>query len=89
MIDRTVRNAAAITVAVGSLLVAPFLSAVAVGNENARPEPTRIILVPSPVVSIVSVPAGRASDSKGHGHDQGHGHGNHHDNNNQGGNGND
>ena len=77
MIDRTVRHAAAVTIAVGSLLVAPFLAATAARSEHGAPVRTphpRIIIVPSPVASILTLPPGQASRSDGNGHAHGRGH---------------
>jgi hypothetical protein len=78
VIDRTTRNVAAVTVAVGSLLVAPFLAGVAAKNESGALSPaparTRVVIVPSPVVSVVTLPPGRDAKAQGHrnhGHNQG------------------
>ena len=77
MIDKTTRNAAAVTVAVGSLLVAPFLAGVAAKNESGVRSPatarTRVVIVPSPVVSVVTLPPGRDAKTEGH-----RNHGRHH-----------
>jgi hypothetical protein len=64
VIDKTTRNVAAVTVAAGSLLIAPFLAAVAAKNEGGRPSlapaRTRVVIVPSPVVSVVTLPPAQA-----------------------------
>jgi hypothetical protein len=80
--DHTVRNAAAVTVAVGSLLTAPLLAATAAKNlrDQQVPQPvkTRTIVVHSPVVSLVTLPPSSRSDGNSHGHGHhGKGHGHH------------
>jgi len=77
MADHTVRNTAAITIAIGSLVVAPILASTAARNLSAHPvqqsPPTRIIIVPSPVVSLVTVSPTAEPTSHGQKrHDKGH-----------------